>query len=164
LVDALFPVSEAWAQPLRSAGYALEDPDFEAPDLLDKIRLEITQPELPTDVEYVRVMSLHKSKGLTADFVAIVGCVEGLIPFVKPKLTPAEQQRALQEQRRLFYVSLTRTGQALLLSSVAHINPDLAYRMGARIRANGSTIASRFLGELGPSVPRSMSGSALRNL
>ena len=42
----------------------------------------ITQPELPTDVDYVRVMSLHKSKGLTADLVIVMGCVEGLIPRI----------------------------------------------------------------------------------
>ena len=77
----------------------------------------ITQPELPTDVDYVRVMSLHKSKGLTADLVAVVGCVEGLVPRLEGD-SPEEQDAKLEEQRRLFYVAVTRTTRVLILSSV----------------------------------------------
>jgi superfamily I DNA/RNA helicase len=46
-------------------------------DLAGNNIVVITQPELPTDVECVRVMSLHKSKGLTADFVVVADCIEG---------------------------------------------------------------------------------------
>jgi DNA helicase-2/ATP-dependent DNA helicase PcrA len=54
-------------------------------------------------------MSLHKSKGLSSPVVIIAGCVEGLLPTA-PEIdaSPAERQAAVEEQRRLFFVGLTR--------------------------------------------------------
>jgi len=128
------------------------------------IQRGITQPELPTDVDYVRVMSLHKSKGLTADLVVVIGCIEGLIPTLPRDATPQEKLRALEEQRRLFYVAITRTRQTLVLSSVTRLPLADAYRMGAQVRGGGNhapTIASRFLNELGPSRPPATPGAAI---
>ena len=80
LVDAVFPKGEDWNEPFRAFAGSISSEEFEAKTLLNTLRVAITQPEMPTDVDYVRVMSLHKSKGLTADLVVIVGCIEGLIP------------------------------------------------------------------------------------
>lgn len=164
LVDALFPEDEEWANPIRSLAARLEGDNFDAEALREHLRIGITQPELPTDVDYVRVMSLHKSKGLTADLVVVVGCVEGLIPTVTGG-TPAEQTASLEEQRRLFYVAITRTTRVLILSSVTTLPRDLAHRMGARVgsgsRTHANTIASRFLHELGPSRPAAVSGTSI---
>jgi len=108
-------------------------------------------------------MSLHKSKGLTAELVIVVGCIEGLIPFVKSNLPLAEQARMLEEQRRLFYVAITRTRNILVLSSVTELPRNLAYRMGAEVRGgnrtHAKTIASRFLSELGPARPEAVPGT-----
>jgi hypothetical protein len=49
-------------------------------ELYGALYVAITQPEIPLEVAEVRVMSLHKSKGLSSPYVFIVGCVEGLIP------------------------------------------------------------------------------------
>jgi superfamily I DNA/RNA helicase len=142
----------------------MEGDDFNPSNLREQLRISITQPELPTDVDYVRVMSLHKSKGLTADLVAVVGCIEGLIPTLSGG-TPAEQAASLEEQRRLFYVAITRTRRILILSSVTQLQKDLAYRMGAQVRGrspvNAATIASRFLTELGPSRPATVLGTSI---
>src|SRR5205823_2281132 len=136
-----------------------------ARELRDQLRVVITQPELPTDVEYVRVMSLHKSKGLTADFVVVADCIEGVIPRVDGKLSLADQDRQLREQRRLFYVALTRTRQVLVLSSVARLRKEVAFKVGARPGGVGAytvtTIASRFLDELGPAAPAPRRGREL---
>ena len=67
LVDKLFPDEEPFQTLLDFATDAPDDCD--ASTLLDTLHTSITQPEPPTDVNYVRVMSLHKSKGLTADHV-----------------------------------------------------------------------------------------------
>jgi len=57
----------------------------------------------------VRIMSLHKSKGLISPVVVIAGCIEGLLPAAPdPDKSPQEQQADLEEQRRLLYVGLTR--------------------------------------------------------
>ena len=128
------------------------------------LRVGITQPELPTDVDYVRVMSLHKSKGLTADLVIVAGCIEGLLPFILGD-TRAEEERMLEEQRRLFYVAITRARQILFLSSVSELPRDLAHRIGAQVRggnpSHARTISSRFLAELGQSRPAAIRGREL---
>ena len=165
LVDYLFPAGETWANPFRTLASSIEGDDFDANTLRETLRIGITQPELPTDVDYIRVMSLHKSKGLTADLVVIVGCVEGLIPFVKMDLPPPDSERSLEEQRRLFYVAITRTRRTLVLSSITQLPRALAHRMGARVRGDSpthaSTISSRFISELGPSRPAAVLGASL---
>ena len=132
LVDALFPGESDWTNFMRSLASTFEGNEFDAQELRESLRIGITQPELPTEVDYVRVMSLHKSKGLTADLVAVVGCVEGLVPTLKGTL--AEQAASLEEQRRLFYVAVTRTRRALVLSSVTQLPRTLAYQMGAQVQ------------------------------
>ncbi|MCX8053383.1 MAG: ATP-dependent helicase [Armatimonadetes bacterium] len=163
LLDALFPAEETWAEPFRSLSSTIEEPDYNAAMLLDALRSNLTQPELPTDVDYVRVMSLHKSKGLTADLVLVVGCVEGLIPSHPTDAeTDEEKERFLEEQRRLFYVAITRSKGTLVLSSVTQLPANLAYKMGVKVKSvqNGNvrTISSRFIGELGKSSPQPISG------
>ncbi len=164
LVDAVFPEEKDWAGPVRSLASAIEGDDFDAQELREILRIRITQPELPTDVDYVRVMSLHKSKGLTADLVAVVGCIEGLIPTAVNGALD-DQTASLEEQRRLFYVAVTRTRQVLILSSVTQLPRNLAYSMGAKIQGGNPaytrTITSRFLSELGPARPAAIRGSDL---
>lgn len=163
LLDALFPDNDADFAQIRIMAAGL-DPDADAAQLLDRLRTSITQPELPTDVDYVRVMSLHKSKGLTADLVVVMGCVEGLVPTLPRDATQAERDVALEEQRRLFYVSITRARQILFLSSVTSLPRDLAYRMGVEVRGRGNTvgtITSRFINELGPTRPNPIRGERL---
>lgn len=161
LLNTIFPEDEDWADPIRRLAEKLDIEEMSAAEQRDALRTAITQPEMPTDVEYVRVMSLHKSKGLTADLVVVMGCVEGLIPTINYDLPLPDQENQRREQRRLFYVALTRTRQTLLLSSVTRLQPDVAYRMGARIRIGGRTVASQFLGELGAVAPRAIPGPRL---
>lgn len=162
LLNALFPASEQWAEPIRALATAASA-DGDAAELLETLRRGITQPELPTDVNYVRVMSLHKAKGLTADLVVVVGCVQGLMPTLERHASPQQQQELLEEQRRLFYVAITRTRRTLVLSSVTRLPRDLAHRMGAIVQGRDGkmapTISSRFLDELGPQRPSMEEGS-----
>lgn len=152
--NELFPESSDWTVPLRSLASPLieSSPDSEPAELLDLLRTSITQPELPTDVDYVRIMSLHKSKGLTADLVVVAGCIEGVIPRVDSDMPLNIQELALQEQRRLFYVAITRTTGTLVLSSIASVPIDQAYRMGIKIGRRtydrAYTVTSRFIDEV----------------
>jgi hypothetical protein len=98
--------------------------------------------ETPTDVDFVRVMSLHKSKGLTARLVVVMGCNEGMIPRVDFDEPLAVQKRQLEEQRRLFYVAPTRTTETLVLSNVTYIPQQMAYGMGLGVNAGQ---ASQFI-------------------
>ena len=59
------------------------------------------------DGEAVRLMTLHSSKGLEFDRVWILGCEDGVLPSAK---SPVE------EERRLFFVGMTRAKRFLHLS------------------------------------------------
>jgi DNA helicase-2/ATP-dependent DNA helicase PcrA len=89
LVVAIFPADQEWAKPFAALASQIEGKEFGSQELVDVIRRNVTQPELPTDVDYVRVMSLHKSKGLTADMVVVVGCLEGLMPSIDSQASSA---------------------------------------------------------------------------
>ncbi len=162
ILDTLFPADQEWAEPLR----AMIDEsvtDLTIENILDALHTNITQPELPSDVEYIRIMSLHKSKGLNADHVVVTGCIEGLIPNRKEDLPFEEQMRYVEEQRRLFYVAITRPKKTLVLSSVLTLPRNLAHKIGAYVEGgdqySADTIASTFLAELGPQCPRPVLGS-----
>jgi DNA helicase II / ATP-dependent DNA helicase PcrA len=165
LVDSLFPPGQDWADGLRQLSRGPAEEGCDAASLHEALRTAITQPELPTDVDYVRVMSLHKAKGLTADLVVVMGCLNGLILFIPDGLAIEEQVRAREEQRRLFYVALTRARRTLVLSSVTRLPRDLAHKMGARVHGGGvdwaRTMASPFLAELGPDRPDTVVGAAI---
>ena len=62
-------------------------------------------------VEGVTLASLHAAKGLEWDAVFLVGLVEGTLPTSYARTTPA-----LEEERRLLYVGITRARQWLWLS------------------------------------------------
>lgn len=161
LVDRLFPRDNEWAEPFR---LFLENIEEDAPSsyILEELRTNITQPEMPTDVDYVRIMSLHKSKGLTAELVVICGCIDGLIPFRDDNLSGDERKKNLEEQRRLFYVGITRTTNIVVISSILKLPRDLAYKMGARVRntnwSYAKTITSPFISELGHDLPQPIRG------
>lgn len=164
LVNNLFPTCDDWAVSLNQMATSAEATNLDASKLLELLRIGVAQPELPKDVDYVRVMSLHKSKGLEADLVIVVGCVQGIIPYVDDELSRFEQIRGLEEQRRLFYVAITRTKRILVLSGATQLPRHDAHRMQAPFtrgsRTNANMLASSFLSELGPLKPNPIAGDA----
>ena len=84
----------------------------------------------------VTLMTLHSSKGLEFPVVLIAGLEEGLLPFY----TNSIEQPDLEEERRLFYVGITRSEQKLYIT---HAN--LRYRFGDVMYPS----ESRFISELG---------------
>ena len=159
LVGALLPEEEDWAEGLRNAAAALDLGEVTRTQLLEKIRTNISQPEMPDGGDFVRVMSLHKSKGLTARAVVVTGCIEGLVPKIDETLTPAEQNRSLAEQRRLFYVAVTRCREILVLSSVRRLDAAVANRLTVQTGYGGKTTTSRFVADLGPQCPQAVRGA-----
>ena len=132
--------------------------------LFDYVRSCVTQPEIPQG-DVVSVMSLQKSKGLTKRAVIVTSCCEGLTPMRSPKLNIhrfANREEELEEQRRLFYVALTRCTDILVLSSFLTMDFGDAMSMNAKIHGE-STIATRFLSELGPAAPRPRLGGEWQN-
>lgn len=164
IVDVVIPASAGGCEVLRDAAMlALDNGVDNIASLVDSVRNSVTQPEIPDEGNYVRVMSLHKSKGLTSKVVIVSGCIQGLVPFQKPAASAGELDAILKEQRRLFYVAITRCTERLLLSSFAHIPRDLAYTLRAAVMPGRSrvaqTMASEFIGELGPQAPAAQAGN-----
>jgi superfamily I DNA/RNA helicase len=134
----------------------------------------ITHPEVPSAVSEVRIMSLHKSKGLSAPFVFIVGCVEGLFPATaNPDLTNDEQAAKLEEDRRLFYVGITRVKADPPAGRVGYLALTHARTMPA-VEAYGSQItpsqtvggtaylqSTRFIAEMAPHTPAAQTNTPL---
>lgn len=72
----------------------------------------------------VTLSTLHGSKGLEFDVVFLIGCEEGLIPHQRTldvKVTDdTENTSDVEEERRLFYVGVTRARQRLVLTRCKH--------------------------------------------
>lgn len=82
--------------------------------LLETAALESDQDELKNKEEFdaVRLMTIHAAKGLEFPYVFITGLEEGLFPH--ERLDDARIDH--EEERRLFYVALTRAGKRVWLT------------------------------------------------
>jgi superfamily I DNA/RNA helicase len=158
LIDTLFPDGHPDSASIRQAALQVTPNVNTTQELLDELRTVITQPELPgSQGASVRIMSLYKSKGLTARLVVIAGCVAGILPYIDTDESLADQERQRQEQRRLFYVGITRSTETLVLNSSVRMPLASGYTMGmpllARQGADAILQASPFMAELGPTAP-----------
>ena len=86
--------------------------------LLHHIALDPSDPDEPEPGRQVTLSSLHSAKGLEFSVVFLIGCVEGVLPHARttdPKITDASMAD-LEEERRLFYVGVTRARDLLYLT------------------------------------------------
>ncbi|MCK4386581.1 MAG: UvrD-helicase domain-containing protein [Candidatus Pacebacteria bacterium] len=81
--------------------------------MLEETALASDQDQMDKKTNMVRLMTIHASKGLEFDYVFISGLEDGLFPS---KLDAKPTQDRQEEERRLFYVALTRARQKLFLS------------------------------------------------
>lgn len=91
--------------------------DFDAPPsgiekLLEEAALQSDQDELEEKQSAVSLMTVHASKGLEFDVVFVSGLEQGLFPAIRQN----DASRDEEEERRLFYVALTRARTRLFLS------------------------------------------------
>jgi DNA helicase-2/ATP-dependent DNA helicase PcrA len=86
--------------------------------LLHHIALDSTDPDEAEPGQQVTLSSLHSAKGLEFSVVFLIGCVEGVLPHARttdPKITDASVAN-VEEERRLFYVGVTRARDLLYLT------------------------------------------------
>jgi DNA helicase II / ATP-dependent DNA helicase PcrA len=86
------------------------------PEFLERITLEQREAEDAQEDErgnLVTLMTVHSAKGLEFDAVFMVGLVDGIFPHFRAIADDA----GLEEERRLFYVALTRARKRLFLST-----------------------------------------------
>jgi superfamily I DNA/RNA helicase len=80
-------------------------------DFLETAMLHKETDDYDSRADRVTLMTLHASKGLEFPVVFLVGCEEGLLPYQHGQEPPD-----LEEERRLFYVGMTRAQQKLILT------------------------------------------------
>ena len=172
-IDFLFPSEEYAIRDIRELALTIlggmENDNLNI--FIDELSTAISQPDIPTEIEDVRIMSLHKSKGLSVPVTIIAGCVQGLLPRLPTGETIlSEQARLLEEQRRLFYVGITRVKATpdvgnpgtLILTYSQRMPIGVARSIGIAPaqQQHGSAIlhASQFIQELGQAAPYPVAG------
>jgi DNA helicase-2/ATP-dependent DNA helicase PcrA len=116
---------------------AAADPAADLAALVAELDTRAADSHVPV-IEGVTLASLHAAKGLEWDAVFLVGLVEGMVP-----ISYADTPEAVEEERRLLYVGITRARTHLSLSWASSRSP------GGR----GNRSASRFLDALRPTRP-----------
>ena len=104
--------------------------------LLEEAALQSDQDQLEDSLDAVSLMTVHASKGLEFEVVFITGLEQGLFPSIRmndPPLSGESGGRDPEEERRLFYVALTRARERLYL---VHARERMKY--GSREYAVGS--------------------------
>jgi len=129
-IEELVAASEEFVAAQEAAG--AEGAPLES--FLDSIALVADVDSLDGTDEGVTLMTLHSAKGLEFPAVFLTGMEEGVFPHSRSMDDPEE----LEEERRLFYVGVTRAEQRLWLS----------YALHRRIQGYGVGEPSRFLLEV----------------
>ncbi|MGD8414589.1 MAG: 3'-5' exonuclease [Candidatus Latescibacterota bacterium] len=110
-----------------------EDPSLRA--FMEEVALVADVDSLDTEQGQLTLMTLHNAKGLEFDCVIVTGLEEGLFPHANSM----NSDRELEEERRLFYVGMTRARKRLYLSC-ANMRRRMGHIEGVK--------PSRFLYEL----------------
>jgi len=126
--------------------YADLSPEDALDRLLEETALVADQDSYQGDADAATLITLHAAKGLEFDVVFIGGLEEGVFPHNRA----LDDERELEEERRLAYVGITRAKRRLFLSH--------AWRR-ATWGGGGMSIPSRFLLEIPPEL---MVGPQLR--
>ena len=96
---------------------------------------DMDKKEGEEEQDNVTLMTVHSAKGLEYEYVYVVGCEENLFP----SLRALETVEGIEEERRLFYVALTRAKSLATLSCV-----DMRFKWGNMEFSK----PSRFLSEI----------------
>ncbi|PRY51787.1 Rep family ATP-dependent DNA helicase [Geodermatophilus tzadiensis] len=95
-----------------------EDPTTDLPRFVAHLAERADAQHAPT-VQGVTLASMHAAKGLEWDAVFVVGLVDGVLPIAQSLARP----EAVEEERRLLYVAVTRAREQLTLSWSLVRNP-----------------------------------------
>jgi len=167
LADGTEEGEERWANllELREVTTRYDDlsPDDALDRLLEETALVADQDSYESDADKISLITLHAAKGLEFPVVFIAGLEEGLFPTgraIEAETGFNPNPAAMEEERRLAYVGMTRARQRLYLSH--------AWQRATRRGMSGSWMAepSRFLLEIpaelmsGPKLARTAGETA----
>ncbi|OBJ51129.1 ATP-dependent DNA helicase [Mycobacterium sp. 1423905.2] len=113
-------------------------PDLQLPGLLAELRMRADARHPPV-VQGVTLASLHAAKGLEWDAVFLVGLADGTLP-ISHALAHGPESEAVEEERRLLYVGVTR----------ARVHLSLSWALARAPGGRQSRKPSRFLNGIAP--------------
>jgi DNA helicase II / ATP-dependent DNA helicase PcrA len=145
-------------------------PDATVAELLQAIARRLRymvatrEPFEPLGKSSLKVTTLWGAKGLTADHVYLVGLCKEALPGNRRNDYPGSAVDYEEEQRRLFYVSLTRSRRTLVLSRATKIHVNKAKELGLSVerpkRGYWATLQmSSFLRDILPRLPEAKAGA-----
>lgn len=94
------------------ATFFRDNPEATLEEYLQETSLMSDIDEKDMSSDHVKLMTMHAAKGLEFPYVFIAGMEEGLFPLARTEMHPEEEE----EERRLFYVGMTRAEQKLYLT------------------------------------------------
>ena len=124
LEEQIVFISERWADRLEGYDAAREkdlvsdlvrrasDCQGDPQRFINAVSLQTDADMVQARVEKVTLTTMHAAKGLEFPVVFVVGCEDGLVPLRRDGQASAD----LEEERRLFYVALTRARELLYLT------------------------------------------------
>lgn len=131
------------------AHFEQENPSGDLAAFLQDVSLVTDADSIEEGKPAATMMTVHAAKGLEFNVVYIVGLEDELFPIGARQGEEAD----IEEERRLFYVAVTRARKELFLSHA---------RSRFRFGEQKDAVRSRFLGEIDPAVVRSETGGSLR--
>jgi DNA helicase-2/ATP-dependent DNA helicase PcrA len=143
LADGSEDGEERWANLLELRSVTTRYDDLTPDDALDRFieetALVADQDSYEAGAEAVTLITLHAAKGLEFPIVFIAGLEEGVFPHSRS----LDDEKQLEEERRLAYVGITRAKKRLFLSHAAR---------RATWGQGGLSVPSRFLFEIPPAL------------
>ena len=135
-IESLMQSLESWEN-----GEAANGGDASLFSYLNRITL-LSRDDMEDDAlkGKVNLMTIHASKGLEFPVVFIAGAEDGIIPHAR---SIEESEENIEEERRLFYVAITRAQHKLFIS---------ACRRRKKIQSVVEAEPSRFLDEIPPEL------------
>ncbi len=129
--------------------YSKTNPDASLDDFLSEVSLIAGIDQYDEKVNSVTMMTIHSAKGLEFPVVFVTGCEEDIFPLSQK----FDNDSKLEEERRLFYVAVTRAKEKVFISYARS-----RYRFGEVAYQS----KSRFLDELDESTYEEMNGASGR--
>ena len=133
-----------------------------------RYQIATKEPFSKDDTSHAQITTLWGAKGVTADHVYVIGLCDEAIPGERQNDYAGTENDFLEEQRRLFYVSITRAKQTMVLSRPLKIESGMAKRMKLRVKnptwKHPTLERSRFLDDITDYLPGYVQGESWKGL
>jgi superfamily I DNA/RNA helicase len=134
--------------------------------VVERLRHQIAtnEPLATGEPSNLQVATLWGAKGVTAEHVYILGVCREALPGQRRDEYPGTDAEYRDEQRRLFYVSITRAKRTLVISRALHIGRGPAKQIGLTVTTGGPYWAdlgmSPFLHDIMGILPPAVQGAS----